>query len=289
LELAHGRPPLSHLPPSKSLFLKITKRFRFSDYEKHKKFSKALKDMVASCLDQEPSKRPSAEKLLKHSFFKNCKGSDFLVKNVLHGLTSIEERFKESKIIHARVTCKINGDDDEEEDAARQNIKGRRISGGNFNEEGFELDPVFPSKSNDDSVVKQVQSGCETIIEDRGGKSGDHSGELIPSSPVEGVEEAENRSSGGVNREAMVEGLVALKMSLDVQSATVSNLIVQLCGEEGREVSKEKQLAQVIELLRVELENERKKNFEMDMELRFLKLQITRAYGSGGSTSTGAD
>jgi serine/threonine-protein kinase OSR1/STK39 len=285
---------LSHLPPSKSLLLKITKRFRFSDYEKHKnekhkKFSKAFKDMVASCLDQEPSKRPSAEKLLKHSFFKNCKGSDFLVKNVLHGLPSVEERFKESKTIHALVTSKINGDDEEEEDAARQNIKERRISGWNFNEEGFELDPVFPSKSNDDSVVKQVQSGCETIIEDRGGKSGDHSGELIPSSPVEVVEEAENRSSGGVNKEAMVEGLVALKMSLDVQSATVSNLIVQLRGEEGQEVSKEKQLAQVIELQRVELENERKKNFEMDMELRFLKLQITRAYGSGGSTSTGAD
>ncbi|XP_059671053.1 serine/threonine-protein kinase BLUS1-like [Cornus florida] len=77
LELAHGRPPLSHLPPSKSLFMKITNRFRFSDYEKinqslkNKKFSKSFKDMVALCLDQDPSKRPSAEKLLKHSFFKN--------------------------------------------------------------------------------------------------------------------------------------------------------------------------------------------------------------------------
>lgn len=37
LELAHGRPPLSHLPPSKSLIMKITKRFRFSDhYQKGK-------------------------------------------------------------------------------------------------------------------------------------------------------------------------------------------------------------------------------------------------------------
>lgn len=31
LELAHGRPPLSHLPPSKFMMLKITKRFPFSD------------------------------------------------------------------------------------------------------------------------------------------------------------------------------------------------------------------------------------------------------------------
>ncbi|KAK7279746.1 hypothetical protein RJT34_24803 [Clitoria ternatea] len=61
LELAHGRPPLSHLPPTKSMMLKITKRFRFSDFDykcgngTRKKFSKAFKDMVASCLDQDPS------------------------------------------------------------------------------------------------------------------------------------------------------------------------------------------------------------------------------------------
>ncbi|KAK7310299.1 hypothetical protein RJT34_07726 [Clitoria ternatea] len=61
LELAHGRPPLSHLPPSKSMMLKITKRFMFSDFDYKcgngtgKKFSKAFKDMVASCLDQDPS------------------------------------------------------------------------------------------------------------------------------------------------------------------------------------------------------------------------------------------
>ncbi|CAJ1948110.1 unnamed protein product [Sphenostylis stenocarpa] len=97
LELAHGRPPLSHLPPSKSMMLKITKRFRFSDFDKYrkgngKKFSKAFKDMVASCLDQDPSKRPTADKLLKHPFFKNCKGTDFSVRNVLQGLPRCGEK-----------------------------------------------------------------------------------------------------------------------------------------------------------------------------------------------------
>ncbi|KHN01788.1 Serine/threonine-protein kinase OSR1 [Glycine soja] len=62
-----------------------------------KKFSKAFKDMVASCLDQDPSKRPNADKLLKHPSFKNRKGTDFLVKNVLQGLPSVEKRYKESK------------------------------------------------------------------------------------------------------------------------------------------------------------------------------------------------
>ncbi|CAN1310178.1 Serine/threonine-protein kinase BLUS1 [Linum perenne] len=98
LELAYGCPPLSHLPPSKSLLMKITKRFRFSDYEKvdgNKKLSKAFKEMVGACLNQDPAKRPCADKLLKHcSFFKNCKGLDFLVKNILNGLPTVEERYK---------------------------------------------------------------------------------------------------------------------------------------------------------------------------------------------------
>ena len=137
LELAHGRPPLSHhLPPSK-----------------HRNFSKAFKDMVASCLHQDSSKRPSAETLLKHSFFENCEGLDFLVKNVLQGLPSVEERFKESKINkNARLTCE-NGDDDEGGDtSARQSVKETRmISGWSFNEERFEIDPVFQTVSTDDN------------------------------------------------------------------------------------------------------------------------------------------
>ncbi|KAG5017678.1 hypothetical protein JHK82_023280 [Glycine max] len=161
LELAHGRPPLSHLPPSKSMMLKITKRFRFSDdfddkYRKGngKKFSKAFKDMVASCLDQDPSKRPNADKLLKHPFFKNCKGTDFLVKNVLQGLPSVEKRYKESKgNLH---------EDDDDDDPSMQ-VKQRRISGWNFNQDGLELDPLFP---NDD---KEVRFGGETVIQQAAG------------------------------------------------------------------------------------------------------------------------
>lgn len=90
LELAHGRPPLSHLPLSKSLMMRITNRFRIEDShdkndkeKKKKKFSKAFKEMVAACLSQDPSKRPPAGRLLRHPFFKNCKSPEYLVKNVL--------------------------------------------------------------------------------------------------------------------------------------------------------------------------------------------------------------
>ncbi|KAM2263558.1 hypothetical protein ACFXTI_039828 [Malus domestica] len=101
LELARGCPPLSGLPPLlESQILKVKNRYRFSDYEniikdfKNKEYSVAFKDLVGSCLDQDPAKRPAAETLLKHSFFYNCRGKDFLVETVLRRLESVEERFK---------------------------------------------------------------------------------------------------------------------------------------------------------------------------------------------------
>ncbi|KAG2728008.1 hypothetical protein I3843_01G180900 [Carya illinoinensis] len=313
LELAHGRPPLSHLPPSKSLLLKITRRFRFADYEKqekdkNKKFSKAFKDMVASCLDQDPVKRPSAEKLLKHSFFKNCKSCDFLVKNVLHELPSVEERFKERKAIHAGLTTKNIGDDDDEEeeddgegDSARPKTKQRRISGWNLNEDGFELEPVFPTESQDDSVVRQVRFGGETIIQDK--QEGEavtvSAGELIPSSSGHVVEETQGVLGGPISqrkgknvyigegtevrcgtfdKEAFLAGLFALKSSLDEQRAAVCFLIGQYRHQTFEDMSCEEQMALTIQRLKVELENERSKNIELERELEYFQLQLSGAF-----------
>jgi serine/threonine protein kinase len=98
LELAHGRPPLSHLPPSKSMLMRITSRVRLeesaaaSSNKSSHKFSRAFK---SACLCQEPAKRPSAEKLLRHPFFKaySRRSRDFLVRNVLAAVPSIEERY----------------------------------------------------------------------------------------------------------------------------------------------------------------------------------------------------
>ncbi|KAJ9154199.1 hypothetical protein P3X46_027561 [Hevea brasiliensis] len=262
-ELAHGRPPLSHLPLSKSLIMKITERFRFSDYEKHKKdkskkFFKAFKDM----------------KLLKHPFFKNCRGLDFLVKNVLPGLPSIEERFKESKALHGMSTGSENGEEEGiEGDTGSEIVKIRKISGWNFNREGFELDPKFPNESKDDSIVKQVRFGGETIIQDM---------------KIELINEAKVNSQGedghgdkGIDKERMVGGLMVLKRTLDEQRQKVANLI----GLLGGEVSEQEQLVQVDERLRMELESEKQKNFDLVMELEFHKQLISGAYDGCGTES----
>ncbi|CAK9183873.1 unnamed protein product [Ilex paraguariensis] len=308
LELAHGRPPLSHLPPSKSLIMKFTKHFRFSDYEKtknskNKKYSKAFKDMVGLCLDQDPSKRPSANKLLKHSFFKNCKGSDFLVKNVLQDLPTVEKRFRGTKL---QRLASMNKTDDEDEDEEGlflgDNMKQRRISGWNFNIHDFELHPVFPIEREDDKIVKQVCFGDEMIIPDKGGDS-DVWNSSSPEEAVggtlvvgQGREDLENEQhkegclvgedeitvvptaalrGGGGDREGMMRSLLFLKTSLEDQRQKVMDLIALLQGKEWVELSREEQLMQIIANLRMELESEKKKNSELEMEVEFLKLDLS--------------
>ncbi|XP_038877183.1 serine/threonine-protein kinase BLUS1 [Benincasa hispida] len=288
LELAHGRPPLSHLPPSKSLLLKITRRFRFSDYENHgncknkNKFSKGFKELVASCLDQEPSRRPCAEKLLKHPFFKNCKGPDLLVKTILQGLPSVEERLKLQKL--QRLPSMKTEEEEEEEELEKEIIKQRRISGWNFNEDGLELDPVFPGENCEEECSMMEKKGSGDLSEC-------YSGLSDLSSPV-GNERAGSGGGGEeevVDRESIVGGLVALKRSLDEQRRAVGSLIELLEGEKGGEMSREEQMGRLMEKMTRELENERKRNFELEMELEFLRLQISAAYNNNdddGAAST---
>lgn len=56
------------------------------------KYSKVMEDFVRVCLQKDPSKRPSAEKLLGHAFFKQAKSKKFLETTVLAGLPPLAER-----------------------------------------------------------------------------------------------------------------------------------------------------------------------------------------------------
>ncbi|XWS10882.1 hypothetical protein CRYUN_Cryun38cG0036200 [Craigia yunnanensis] len=75
LELAHGHPPLSKYPPMKVLLMTVQNAPPRLDYDGDTKFSKSFKEMVAMCLVKDQRKRPTGEKLLKHSFFQACKAS----------------------------------------------------------------------------------------------------------------------------------------------------------------------------------------------------------------------
>ena len=61
-------------------------------------FLQSFKQMIASCLVKDPSKRPSANKLLKHSFFKQARSNDYIVRKLLDGLPNLGDRIQALKV-----------------------------------------------------------------------------------------------------------------------------------------------------------------------------------------------
>ncbi|MQL86401.1 hypothetical protein Taro_018940, partial [Colocasia esculenta] len=94
LELAHGHAPFSKYPPMKVLLMTIQNAPPGLDYERDRRFSKSFKEMVAMCLVKDQTKRPTAEKLLKHSFFKHAKPPELSLKSIVADLPPLWERVK---------------------------------------------------------------------------------------------------------------------------------------------------------------------------------------------------
>lgn len=67
----------------------------------------SFKEMIAMCLVKDPSKRPSAEKLLRHSFFKHARSFDYIARHVLEGLPPLGERVKNLKVPPQKRTQKV--------------------------------------------------------------------------------------------------------------------------------------------------------------------------------------
>ncbi|KAL1734358.1 kinase-like domain-containing protein [Schizophyllum commune] len=86
IELTQGRPPRSREAPSKVLMRTIQEDPPTLDRDNGvHKYSRALKEIIDSCLVKDPSKRPSAEQLLQTPFFKNAKKKSYLVHKILSG------------------------------------------------------------------------------------------------------------------------------------------------------------------------------------------------------------
>lgn len=58
----------------------------------------SFKEIVAACLVKDPKKRPTAEKLLKHRFFKHARSADYVVRTILDGLPPLGDRFRILKV-----------------------------------------------------------------------------------------------------------------------------------------------------------------------------------------------
>ncbi|KAL1205973.1 Serine/threonine-protein kinase BLUS1 [Cardamine amara subsp. amara] len=130
LELAHGHAPFSKYPPMKVLLMTLQNAPPGLDYERDKRFSKAFKEMVGTCLVKDPKKRPTSEKLLKHPFFKHARPADYLVKTILIGLPPLGDRYRQIKSKEADLLMQ-NKSEYEAHLSQQEYIRG--ISAWNFN------------------------------------------------------------------------------------------------------------------------------------------------------------
>ncbi|KAI9020265.1 hypothetical protein CLU79DRAFT_836307 [Phycomyces nitens] len=93
IELATGHAPFAKLAPLKVLMMTLSKDPPTLTRETRiNRYSKTFQDMVSLCMNKDPTKRPSAEKLLQHAFFKHNKKKEYLVKAVLAEVPTLAQR-----------------------------------------------------------------------------------------------------------------------------------------------------------------------------------------------------
>ncbi|OVA06915.1 Protein kinase domain [Macleaya cordata] len=162
LELAHGHAPFSKYPPMKVLLMTLQNAPPGLDYERDKKFSKSFKQMIAMCLVKEPSKRPSARKLLKHSFFKQARSNDYILRTILEGLPALGDRIKELKRKDADMLAQKKMPDGEKEEISQNEYK-RGISGWNFNIEDMKAQASL-IQDGDEIITDKDQGNSSNLL-----------------------------------------------------------------------------------------------------------------------------
>lgn len=94
LELAHGHAPFAKFPPIKVLLMTVQNPPPQLEAERGQRhFSKHMRDLVAQCLQKDPSKRPTASQVLESKFFRSLPDSKYLV-NIVKNLPSLADRSK---------------------------------------------------------------------------------------------------------------------------------------------------------------------------------------------------
>ncbi|KAF3335361.1 serine/threonine-protein kinase [Carex littledalei] len=130
LELAYGHSPFKSQSPYQILIDTLTREPPSLHNTKEKKFSRDFKQVIAMCLLKDPSERPSALKLLKHSFFKHAKSHSRIIKDVLDKLPSLVDRFHSLKDKGTEIVCQMEQLIEQEEKSKTEYRRG--VSNWNF-------------------------------------------------------------------------------------------------------------------------------------------------------------
>ncbi|XP_066371291.1 uncharacterized protein [Miscanthus floridulus] len=162
LELAHGHAPFSKYPPMKVLLMTLQNAPPGLDYERDRRFSKSFKEMVAMCLVKDQAKRPTAEKLLKHSFFKNAKPPELTIKSILSGLPPLWDRVKALQLKDAAQLA-LKKMPSSEQEALSLSEYQRGVSAWNFDIEDLKAqaslihDDEPPEIKEDEDIARNIE------------------------------------------------------------------------------------------------------------------------------------
>lgn len=129
------------------------------DYDRDKRFSKAFKEMVAMCLVKDQTKRPTAEKLLKHSFFKHVKPPELSVKKLFSDLPPLSNRVKDLQLRDAAQLA-LKKMPSAEQEAISQSEYQRGVSAWNFDLEDLKF---RASMVPDDDEIQEVKDEDENM------------------------------------------------------------------------------------------------------------------------------
>ncbi|XP_042375945.1 serine/threonine-protein kinase OSR1-like isoform X3 [Zingiber officinale] len=176
LELAHGHAPFSKYPPMKVLLMTLQNAPPGLDYDRDKKFSKSFKEMIAMCLVKDQTKRPTVEKLLKHSFFKHAKPPEILLKGILNDLPPLWDRVKALQLTDAAQLA-LKKMPSSEQEALSQSEYQRGVSAWNFDIEDLKAqasllhDDADPIKEEEGTIKSFVLSKHPSILRSNDEKS----------------------------------------------------------------------------------------------------------------------